>query len=102
MHGKTQKENGACLEVARNRSRNTCVVGAMSHTLLWGGGFSSTTGHVFIAEQISSKTFYVDPQNVSADYSEYFKRAVKGRTHITRVDTLLPSENIIDCCENRS
>lgn len=65
-----------------------------------GVGFDSTSGHVFFAEQIDGETVYVDPQNPSADCAEYFKMAVKGRTHITRIDNLQPSDRITDCCKN--
>lgn len=66
-----------------------------------GVGFSSTTGHVFFAIQENGKTRYVDPQNPASDCSLAFKLAIKGRTYVTRVDNLEPSEHIFDCCENR-
>ena len=66
-----------------------------------GVGFDSTSGHVFFAIQEGGKTKYVDPQNPAADCAEYFKVALKGRTHVTRLDNLEPSAKIVDCCENR-
>lgn len=97
-----------------NAKREWCLSGSgkkqvEEYMALWGDGaravvgvgFTPTAGHVFFAERINGKTVFVDPQNASADCSEYFKRALKGRTHVTRVDNLSPSEHIIDCCEDR-
>lgn len=97
-----------------NAKREWCLSGSgkkqvEEHMELWGDGaravvgvgFTSDRGHVFFAERINGKTMFIDPQNASADCAEYFKMALKGRTHVTRVDNLTPSEHIIDCCEDR-
>ena len=61
----------------------------------WGGG-----GHVFVAENIEGKIRYYDPQSGDNDCSGYFRDAREGKSTITRVDNLAPSEHIKDCCEN--
>ena len=64
-------------------------------------GEQGTRGHVFFAEQIEGKTYFYDPQNFKADASEYFKIAKKGKTKILRIDNNVPSDYILECCENR-
>lgn len=62
----------------------------------WKGG----GGHVFVAENIEGKIRYYDPQSGDNDCSRYFQDAREGKSTITRVDNLAPSEHIKDCCEN--
>ena len=74
----------------------------------WGDGsraivgmtFPSGMGHVFFAMQIDGKTVFVDPQYPAADCEQYFKRYVKSKLYVIRVDNLQPSERIIDCCKS--
>ena len=66
-----------------------------------GVGFCGRFGHVFIAEQRNGRTIYIDPQTGSADCSSYFEHAVNGQTYIARIDTLTPTNAILDCCKNR-
>lgn len=58
-----------------------------------------SSGHVFVAEQISGKTIFLDPQTGVKDVKYYFKEAKKTGTYIMRVDNL-EFTNLIDrCCE---
>lgn len=72
----------------------------------WGDGARSqiyvkwTTGmsHVFSAEQIDGKTVFYDPQNPEKDAREYFFSLVKGSTIYARIDKLIPTKIIKECC----
>lgn len=61
----------------------------------------ANVGHVFVAENVGGKIVYIDPQSGSMDVSWYFKRVKDKRTRVWRIDTLNPSELIVDCCERR-
>lgn len=68
--------------------------------VVWKGGRSS---HVFIAEQHGGKTFYMDPQTgrrINVD--SYLNNAIKGRTEISRIDNLKPSQYITGCAKRRT
>lgn len=60
------------------------------------------SGHVFIAEQTSAGTVYVDPQcgrRINVDF--YMDQAIKGETKLMRVDNLKPSALIDKCVRRR-
>lgn len=60
----------------------------------------NTGAHVFVAERIDGETRYVDPQSGSQDASGYFGMVRTGSTRICRLDTLQPSDAIMECCED--
>ena len=97
----------------KNAERKWCLsdngrVRVENYMRRWGDGsraivgvmFPSGMGHVFFAMQIDGKTVYVDPQYPAADCEQYFKRYVKGKLYVIRVDNLQPSERITDCCKS--
>lgn len=87
--GSGKKEIEGYMKQWGNRSRAVIRV-------KWRGG----GGHVFVAENIEGKIRYYDPQSGDNDCSGYFRDAREGKSTITRVDNLAPSEHIKDCCEN--
>ena len=85
--------------------------------LEWGNGTraiiavnwkSEEAGHVFIAENIHNKVYFMDPQTAELDALDNFskiKTSIKtpffksqAYTHIMRVDNLEFTEKIKDCC----
>jgi hypothetical protein len=68
--------------------------------VVWKGARSA---HVFMAEQQGGKTVYMDPQtgrHVNID--NYLNSAIKGRTEISRIDNLKPSDYIKGCAKRRT
>lgn len=63
-------------------------------TVQWANGDS---GHTFIAEQRSGRTYFIDPQNGNADVSNYFAKVERGSTQFCRIDNLRVSKYINDC-----
>lgn len=60
--------------------------------VVWKGARSA---HVFMAEQQSGKTVYMDPQTGRrVNIDSYLSSAIKGRTEISRIDNLKPSNYI--------
>ena len=60
------------------------------------------TAHAFIAEQVGSKTKFVDPQTGQhVNIASYLKRAIKGNTEISRIDNLEPSKYINGAVKRR-
>lgn len=56
---------------------------------------SPRSAHVFMSEQQNGKTVYMDPQtgrHVNID--SYLNKAIKGRTEISRIDHLKPTDYI--------
>lgn len=67
--------------------------------VVWKGGRSS---HVFNAERVNGKTVYVDAQTGKmVDINSYMESAIKGKTMISRVDHLEPSNLITECVQRR-
>ncbi len=67
--------------------------------VVWKGGRSA---HVFMAEQQGGTTRFMDPQtgrHVSID--RYLDAAIKGRTEISRIDNLNPTDRINGCAKRR-
>ena len=62
---------------------------------------NSPMGHAFFAERVNGKTRFYDPQNGSADVSDYFNRVRPGSVRFCRVDNLDFNEKINDCCRWR-
>lgn len=68
--------------------------------VVWKGKRSA---HVFMAEQQGGKTVYMDPQtgrHVNID--RYLDAAIKGRTEISRIDNLKPTDYINGCAKRRT
>ena len=65
-------------------------------------------GHVFIAEKVSGKIHFIDPQTAETDVRKCFsdiKTSIKvpffkstAYTHLMRIDNLEFTEKIKDCC----
>lgn len=67
--------------------------------VVWKGARSA---HVFMAEQQSGKTVYMDPQTGKhVDINSYLGSAIKGRTEISRIDHLKPTNHIKGCAKRR-
>lgn len=65
----------------------------------WKGGRSA---HVFIAEQQGIGTVFTDPQTgYYVDIHQYMNAAIKGKTEISRIDNLKPSDKINGCVKRR-
>lgn len=67
--------------------------------VVWKGARSA---HVFMSEQQNGKTVYMDPQtgrHVNID--SYLNEAIKGRTEISRIDHLKPTDYINGCAKRR-
>ncbi len=79
------------------------IINSMSE---WGDGarceicvaWDERNGHTFCAEQIDGRTVFHDPQNSEKDAREYFFSLVKGSTIHARIDKLIPSKMIKECC----
>ena len=56
-------------------------------------------GHTFMAEQRNGKTYFFDPQTGDTDVSWYFNEVHPGSTSFCRIDQLMPSKRILDCCK---
>ena len=68
--------------------------------VVWKGARSS---HVFMAEQHGGKTQYMDPQTGKhVDINNYLNSAIKGRTEISRIDHLKPTNYIKGCAKRRT
>lgn len=61
----------------------------------YGGG-----GHVFIAEQVNGRTYFIDPQNNGRNCERYFNMTDKT-VRVMRVDQLEFIDRIKECCEGR-
>jgi hypothetical protein len=55
-------------------------------------------GHTFVAEQVGGKTVFYDPQTNRRDASGYFQLVESGSVRICRVDNLVPSKMMLECC----
>lgn len=67
--------------------------------VVWKGARSA---HVFMSEQQNGKTVYIDPQtgrHVNID--SYLNAAIKGKTEISRIDHLKPTDYINGCAKRR-
>jgi len=51
-------------------------------------------GHVFIAEQINGKTYFLDPQSGASNCEGYFTKSRKGATMIMRVDNCRVTDHV--------
>ena len=56
--------------------------------------------HVFAAENVKGKIRYICPQSGTADCSKWFKHVMHKETKICRIDTLEPTQLIMECCES--
>ena len=56
-------------------------------------------GHTFVAVQKGNRTIFIDPQSGSLDASSLFSRAEVGQTSFCRIDTLMPSKELLQCCK---
>lgn len=61
----------------------------------------TNSGHVFVAEQVNGETRFYDPQNGSADVSDYFKMVEPGSVQLCRIDNLDVTDRIKECCKVR-
>ena len=59
---------------------------------LYGGG-----GHVFVAEVIDGKVYFMDPQSGNTDCSEYFDYVKSGSVELVRIDNLEFTDKIKEC-----
>ncbi len=60
------------------------------------------SGHVFIAEQVSGETRFVDPQANSRDCTDYFSKIAKGQTEMVRIDDKATTDLIYKAVEYAS
>lgn len=59
-------------------------------------------GHVFIAERVNGKTWYIDPQRGTENVNHYFQQARGDGTYCVRIDNLCFTERIHDCVNGRA
>ena len=94
----------------RMPQRNT-IVKILDTMYKWGDGARAVvyvawkdhkSAHVFIAEQQGIGTIFADPQTGQyVDINSYMDYAIKGKTEISRIDNLKPSDSIKDYVKRR-
>ena len=75
----------------------------------WGDGaravvrvrWDTGKGHVFVAEQMGGKTYFVDPQSGKKSCGHYFSKIIGSETRLMRMDNLEPTELIAECVKAR-
>ncbi len=60
--------------------------------------WNAKDGHVFIAEQIGGKTYFVDPQRPFKNAEEYFQMG--GGVTVVRIDNLKINAIVQQCCKS--
>ena len=69
-------------------------------SIVWDDGTGmASSSHVFIAEQIRGKTYFIDPQTGIANADYYFESILPSFTEICRVDNLEFNQKIRKYCE---
>lgn len=56
------------------------------------------SGHTFIVENVQGKIRFIDPQSGDEDCSRYFNLVEDDQTLFCRIDNLIPSDYIVQCC----
>lgn len=73
--------------------------GARAEVYVEWDGPPGSAPHVFVAEQVNGSTVFIDPQNGDSDVERYFSYVKQGETRMCRIDNLVASDKIFECCE---